>query len=253
MEPQHLSARNQIEALAALDNIKVWSLIATIFGDLTKGDLTSLSGRQIRQITGPMGVKPEALRVALHRLRKDKWIETRKAGRETLYSLTPDAMRETVRVHDDVYREGSKYRSEWWLQIQPCEGETANAGFGISPDTFLVPSELLKQSVQTITVPVDLTTLPAWVDERIVPVSSREAAALLADTLPDGRARSKIASDLENSIARILVVHHWRKLALRRTTWFHIARYPSGSLARCQENVCSFFARHEPLQARFFD
>ena len=134
------SLAENIHALAQLDHIKVWSLIASIFGDLTKGNLSCLSGGQIRQLTGPMGIKPEAVRVALHRLGKDNWIETQKSGRETLYSLTADAMQETVRVHDDVYRSGSKYTKGWCLQVAPENGEIGGAGFEIGRNTYVVPS-----------------------------------------------------------------------------------------------------------------
>jgi len=58
-----------IEILAAGDRNRVWSLVVTIFGDLAQGTGDTLSMQTLARITEPLGVKPEALRVALHRLK----------------------------------------------------------------------------------------------------------------------------------------------------------------------------------------
>ena len=69
------------DRLLGLESTKTWSLIATLFGDL---DGDELSGKALWSLLAPLGIKPEATRVALHRLKKDGWIVAKKAGREAI-------------------------------------------------------------------------------------------------------------------------------------------------------------------------
>ena len=57
---------------------RVWSLLVTVFGDLAQ-DGSALPGTVLGEIMSRVGIKPEAMRVALHRLRKDGWIESERA------------------------------------------------------------------------------------------------------------------------------------------------------------------------------
>ena len=70
------------------DPPRVWSFIVTIFGDLAREDDRYISSRTLNRLTAEIGVKPEATRVALHRLRKEDWLESAKFGRESHYRLT---------------------------------------------------------------------------------------------------------------------------------------------------------------------
>ena len=54
---------------------RVWSLIVTIFGDLARESGMSLSGTALSRMTARVDVRAEATRVALHRLRRDGWID----------------------------------------------------------------------------------------------------------------------------------------------------------------------------------
>ena len=70
------------------DPPRVWSFIVTIFGDLAREDDRYISSRTLNRLTAEIRVKPEATRVALHRLRKEDWLESAKFGREN--PLSPD-------------------------------------------------------------------------------------------------------------------------------------------------------------------
>ena len=80
-DPHLTPAETLIEDLSALEPIKTWSLIVTLFGDLNGQPVT---GKQLGAILGRVGIKTEAMRVALHRLRKEGWIVSTKIGREVL-------------------------------------------------------------------------------------------------------------------------------------------------------------------------
>ena len=110
------TVRTLIEDLANIEKIKTWSLIVTMFGDLDECHPQSLSGKEIGAILGHIGIKPEAVRVALHRLKKDGWIHATKSGREVEYGLSQNGLQETAAVYDDVYRRTVKYSNGWkWL------------------------------------------------------------------------------------------------------------------------------------------
>ncbi len=77
-----------IAQLTDLQNLRVWSIIVSLFGDLAQKPGDQISGTTLTQIITPMGIKPEAIRVALHRLRKDGWIESTRSGRASVHFLT---------------------------------------------------------------------------------------------------------------------------------------------------------------------
>ena len=62
---------------------RVWSLLVTIFGDLALAKDARLSGASVNALTAAIGIKPEATRVASHRLRKEGWIESHRTGRQS--------------------------------------------------------------------------------------------------------------------------------------------------------------------------
>ncbi|TNF22119.1 MAG: PaaX family transcriptional regulator, partial [Rhodobacteraceae bacterium] len=68
---------------------RVWSLLISVFGDLAQDPGARISGLLLRHMTERIGIKPEAMRVAIHRLRKDGWIDSQRHGRTSVYFLTP--------------------------------------------------------------------------------------------------------------------------------------------------------------------
>ena len=64
-----------IDTLAALGDLRVWSVIITIFGDSVQPRGGTVAATTLARITGRMAIRPEALRVALHRLARDGWLE----------------------------------------------------------------------------------------------------------------------------------------------------------------------------------
>ena len=82
---------------------RVWSFIASIFGDLARNPDDELSAHLINKMTALIGIKPEATRVALHRLRKEEWITVRKLGRNSIYSLTTKGLLQSKIASQRIY------------------------------------------------------------------------------------------------------------------------------------------------------
>lgn len=89
--------------LIALGDLKVWSVLVTIVGDQTREPGGFLPGPALSRITTSLTIRPEAHRVALHRLRKDGWITVTNDGRISLYALTDYGRVETKSVQGRGY------------------------------------------------------------------------------------------------------------------------------------------------------
>ena len=81
-----------VKVLTYNRNQRVWSIIVSLFGDLAQRPGDRISGSVLSRITEPMGIKPEAMRVALHRLRSDGWILSEREGRTSRYCLTESGL-----------------------------------------------------------------------------------------------------------------------------------------------------------------
>jgi len=46
---------------------------------------------------------------------------------------------------------------------------------------------------------------------------------------------------------RVLVLHHWRRIALRMGAWAHASFVPGGEIAKCHAVVCTFLKSSERI------
>ena len=102
-----------IAELKDVGPIKVWSLLVTIFGDLSEVHGGFLTSRQLNGLFNAFDIQSGALRVALHRLRKDGWIESERIGRISRFKMTRLAQQETDKAKPVVYRAPSDHRESW--------------------------------------------------------------------------------------------------------------------------------------------
>ena len=228
-----------LETLIKLEKIKVWSLIVTLFGDLDNASSQSLSGKQINNLLGHIGIKPEATRVALHRLKNENWIETSKSGRETIYRMSDKARGETKSVYADVYGTSLKYPDGWQLLVTPEHHDLDQAAAIVSvlKNVSLIPIASKIKNSDTLQTELTTQNIPGWFSEKIINPSVLEIAEALnkATELPT------IATTSLNQVAkRLLVLHHWRKLALRDSVWCYISLMEKSALAQCHKNVSAF-------------
>lgn len=229
-----------VDRLLGLDTIKTWSLIATILGDLEDD---CISGRALWSLLEPLGIKAEAMRVALHRLKKDGWVTSDKAGREVIYALSARGLVETQEARTDVYRRDVKYPEGWNLVLLgPDTGPIDGPHVNIDKSAVLIPVTATKPEHAAITpAPRDM---PGWFQDCLVPQHMRDRAQdliLLASEFlqePSTEAKS----------VRLMMLHHWRKMALRTGTWAHIGLQPDGVTALCHAAMRDVF-EHTPRTA----
>ncbi|MFQ6547638.1 hypothetical protein AADZ90_006745 [Aestuariibius sp. 2305UL40-4] len=224
-----------LDQLLGLETTKTWSLIATIFGDL---DGDRLSGKELGTLLAPLGVKPEAMRVALHRLKKDGWIISEKNGREVVYALSDHGRQETFAAQKDVYRRDVKFAEGWRLIMLPGEAARPYNGPHIAIDRGLLlvpkgagalPADALELSL--------VEPIPDWFESRLAPPHVWAQAGRLTDLAEQFLAGPRLGQ----ISARLMFLHYWRKMALRTGTWAHIGLVPEGTMANCHAAVTEVF------------
>ena len=225
-----------IDQLIAFGDLKVWSVLVTLFGDLTPERGDRIDGPALSVLTARIGIRPEALRVALHRLRKDDWIVTARKGRISAYGLSAHGQRETEAVRAHIYGAAAIPNPGWYTIIPPPQsGDAALPGWiPVGRDVFISPTKPDAASKAMVTA-IGRGDLPDWVKRKVVPPDLERAFGGLAQVLVRGPV---VRADMLDSVAlRLLVLHHWRRLALRLMPEAEALMQPDWSGARCRRQV----------------
>lgn len=207
-------------ALLRLGGQRVWSLMVTLFGDLAQAENNSIDGPVLSAIMAEMDIRPEAVRVALHRLRNDGWITSRKQGRTRHHTLAPDSLSETRAAGARIYADPAQAPTDWQLTVledaaTPPREEMAQRGFApLAPRLYLGAAAARPPRGALV---VHGGPVPDWLRKQILPhMLHDEYAALLPvlrlveATLATGR-----PSALQITVLRCLIVHNWRRIVLR--------------------------------------
>ncbi|SMP02949.1 PaaX family transcriptional regulator C-terminal domain-containing protein [Shimia sagamensis] len=217
---QTVDLQEDINVVSGCGPLKVWSVVVTILGDLLQSEEAWLSGPVLDALVGRLGINNQALRVAVHRLRRDGWIISEKRGRLSAHKLTPKGWDETEAVRAQIY--GFAEATEVvWLAV---------GGPSLTAAEFLetLPAQAVSLSARSALVAGSVRSnedvllsrfaperLPKWAVAALIPDEmSAEYNALstaveyvLAHTTPEGI--------LDRAALRLVILHHWRRLRLR--------------------------------------
>lgn len=228
-----------IELLVNYGDLKVWSVLVTILGDLAPRTGMYIPGPALAALTGRIGIKPQALRVALHRLRKEGWVEGTKFGRISHYSLSEMGRAETKKVEPQVYGDtNARKKKAHMLITSPRSTDDIPAGaIKLSRNTYL--SDHIPNSVGGLlsATPEDKQQWPHWVQEAVLPAELAEQHEFLATLLSTGPAEVKDLEPFDRLALRILILHNWRRLVLRRSPLAPLIWDSDWIGARCQDQV----------------
>ncbi len=210
-------------------NQMVWSILVTIFGDLARRPGDRISGSLLSRLTEPMGIKPEAVRVALHRLRNDGWITSERQGRTSRYSLTAHGLTESDAASPRIYAETPQTAQDgpWHLLLgepvpasQRSEAERlwrARGYVPVAPGAYLAHAPAPSDRPDFLVIEGTPTQVPDWLRDKIGPPDLAAAYRALEEALD--RALPRIAEvahvpPLETAILRVVIVHNWRRALL---------------------------------------
>lgn len=250
---------NAAAVLTRGESHRVWSLIVTIFGDLARREGEGISGAALSQLVGLMGVKPEAMRVALHRLRKDGWIDSRREGRGSLHALTAFGRQQSAEASPRIYDRHRAFPELWHLLIA---GNAEQTGRG-RLESVLLTGDYLPVGAQVLVGPGPLPEglgglfgvetgrfrVPGWLRGQVCPPElltqyrDLESALIrVAEILGKGAP----LAGMETAALRLLAVHSWRRLLFRHPDLpeaFFPEDWPG---PRCRVLFCDLMDRLQP-------
>lgn len=203
-----------LQALTSLGDLPVWSLIVTVFGDLAQNPEDRISGPLLSAILDPIGVKPEASRVATHRLRKEGWIQSEKSGRNRLHHLTDFGRAQSAEASPRIY-DTPEFDETWHVVVTP-PGTRANADQIAVMPRVMLGNGPWPDEANALVLEGRVSNLPAWVTTQIETRWLSAKYALLETVL--NQVWASLPPDLtpvETAVLRTLIVHHWRRLVLR--------------------------------------
>lgn len=211
------------KALINLGGQRVWSLLVSVFGDLTPQGGAGIDGPVLSVIMTGMMIRPEATRVALHRLRKEGWIKSAKSGRTSHHSLTDFGRTETQNASKRIYADVEDAPKDWQILLTADTSIDARkilikSGFSqMGPRLFIGPGG---GDTPDNAMALTSTSVPLWLREELTPNDlcadylALHAILDAADkAMPDG---THLAPG-DRAVLRCLIVHNWRRLVLKHT------------------------------------
>ncbi len=199
------------------DAPRVWSLLVTVFGDMAQ-DGSSISASVLSQITARIGIKPEAMRVALHRLRKDGWIESERRGRSSDYRLSPQGRAESVQASPRIYGDADPTGACWLVLTDPGgDGTPCDRGIWVTPNIGILPA--LPEGGEVFATQIeDGAELPDWMRAKLCPPVTLALARALGARLAQltvALEAGPMPDPLQQTVLRVLIVHEWRRIVLK--------------------------------------
>lgn len=220
---QTTDLHKDIQSVIGCGPVRVWSLVVTIMGDLCRTPEDHLSGRTLSHLVGRLGINNQALRVALHRLRRDGWIRTQRSGRTSDYYLSESGREMTESVRQRIY--GSPRAQPPQSQVVVAPPTMNMADFNASlPDHAIVVSGRIALISCDFPVPHDYLPLtlesgcpPAWLAEIVAPDNLCEEFDHLTERVQSALDHAPPATEIERVLLRLVILHHWRRLVLRQS------------------------------------
>lgn len=210
-----------LEALKSLGAPRVWSMLVSIFGELSQGPEDRIDGPVLTRLTDKMDIKPEAVRVALHRLRKDNWITSVKTGRTASYGLTHEGIRQRNAAAPWIYNAASELPTTWQMVVTDSNDTAQKAALTQANFCCLMPRVYVAHGDAQPPADVVISRgaqAPVWVAAQIIPTELTTQFSNLLTVLNIVRHRMTATDPLcagDRALLRCLIVHHWRRLALR--------------------------------------
>lgn len=210
-----------LQILTASATQRVWSVLVSVFGDLARHEGEGIDGPVLTALMAEAQIKPEATRVALHRLRNDDWITSTKSGRTSHHSLTPTGRRLSLAASARIYRAPEETAQGWQLvllETATSESREQMEALGFAPlaPRLYIGARTSQAPAGTLALPAGAA--PAWLGAQFEPKDlSQDYAALherlvALDTL---RLNATTLSPVQIGVLRSLIVHGWRRLVLK--------------------------------------
>ncbi len=227
-------------ALAEDGGFKIWSVVVTVLGDIAQADRAAeISGPALAQLLSRLGIQPDALRVALHRLRQDGWTDTRKSARTNYIRLSARGLAETEAVADRVFGVGPTRRLALSLGIAPLVRPNTpppDIALGLGRGRWIVDHS--KAEALDGWLLCDLPEVwPDWFTSQVEQVARAEDFVRLSGWLDMVDAYAVTPESGDATALRVLILHGWRRLILRANPLAERVLGPGSAVATCRARV----------------
>lgn len=209
-----------VAAFSSLGGQRVWSLMVSLFGDLAQGEGDAIDGPVLSTIMGALDVRPEASRVALHRLRNDGWLQSHKVGRISQHSLTAQGRAESAAASPRIYAAPPDLLEPWQMVMTEENGRETDAALRAAgfipalPRAYVGPVGKAPEGCLALRG----ETPPDWLRRAVEPAeleSEYDALLVALTTTENELARVRHMDAVDVAVLRCLIVHNWRRLALK--------------------------------------
>ncbi|ASM73859.1 MULTISPECIES: PaaX family transcriptional regulator C-terminal domain-containing protein [Roseobacteraceae] len=212
---------NALDILTATATQRVWSVLVSVFGDLARHEGEGIDGPVLTALMAEAQIKPEATRVALHRLRNDDWITSVKSGRTSHHSLTRTGRRLSLAASARIYSTPEETAQGWQLVLletatSESREDMETLGFALLAPRLYIGADNLMAPDGALALPAD--TAPRWLGAQFEPKDlSQDYAALHERLMAIDALKLDAAalSPVQIGVLRSLIVHGWRRLVLK--------------------------------------
>ncbi len=206
---------------------RVWSVLVTIFGDLAQNGSDQVSGALITTLTALAGIKAEATRVALHRLRKEGWIESTRVGRNSVHRLTEFGRSQSAAAAPRIYARETTKPDVWHVLIasntESSRKELSDLMLtgdyiSVNPTTAMAPGPIPDGLEELLGIESSTIAAPDWLRDLCGPEALKTAYDQFWNSIQgvEHLLPAKGVNDvLRTAVLRVLIVHGWRRLILR--------------------------------------
>jgi phenylacetic acid degradation operon negative regulatory protein len=220
-----------IQNLHANGRLRVWTLVVTILGDVVqpRGGVISMS--DLLTLTDHMSIDSGAIRTALSRLLKEKWVVGKKTGRTSSYAFGPKGLETFEPASERIYASvSSDDTNEWLLAVLPprrakerqsmqdtlkkTSALQTTAGLALWPKKT-APDMGMLNAMECLCFEGTLQNIPAWLKSELAPPEAEIVVQKFIEKYNSLRDLPPDLTALDAMIARILMLHDWRRLVLR--------------------------------------
>jgi len=231
-DPIATTITDRLTALQAAQRLSAWSLIVTFLGDAIVPRGGEVSASTLQSLMQRLGIGHGAVRTALSRLAADGWIERSREGRNSFYRLSADVAETVLSAELRIYAASSLLPPgtprSLIIAPEPLSDatlrtvETAGA-LQLTPQVFIcfagaadLPAPLRLPGATLADAP-SLIPGAAMLETMAEARHSIEIGDLRQAYLPVSAALEQaLAPSPEDAMAlRCLMIHEWRRLALR--------------------------------------
>lgn len=196
-----------INALHAEGRLRVWSLVITVFGDLVQCRGGAITTTRLGRIMGRIGVEQGALRTALSRLGQDGWVTSTRSGRISIYRLSPDGLAQIGPATSRIYAAPRIAPVTDWRLCVSLDGKGLPR---LRPaDEPAPPGEADLRLTGHLDTLSDAWRTAALAEDHRAMLLALDADLTALESLPAE------ADPLTFAVARMLLIHRWRRLVLR--------------------------------------